>query len=183
MSYNVSPKSVTKGIVLGCTVRSEISRSGMGLGVRVCPGQENSRMAFKQSSFWWHIFWHKASDILNGTHKSLSQEQHRLLLDKDHPPTLSHLRVGECDHIKGQTAEKKNNLRFSRYLRDTRRSLLCHHATHYRGGSSVGTVVETRVQGYRCPQIPTVSLQRALQRDQGHLKQNRGQKSCSQQKF
>lgn len=116
-------------------------------------------------------------------HTSLCQEQHSLLLDKDHPPTLSHLRVGECDHTKGQTAEKKNNLRFSRYLRDTRRSLLCHHATHYRGGSSVGTVVETRVQGYRCPQIPTVSLQRALQRDQGHLKQNRGQKSCSQQKF
>lgn len=121
-----------------------------GWGARVWPRQENSTVAFKQGSFWWHIFWNKASDILNSTHKSLSQQQRSFLLDKDHPPTLSHHWVGECDHTKGQTAEKKNNLRFSRCLRDIRRSLLCHHATH-RGGSSVGTVVETRVQGYRCP--------------------------------
>lgn len=42
-------------------------------------------------------------------------------------------------------------LRFSRYLRDVTRSLLSHDATPYRGGRSVGTVVEIRVQGYRYP--------------------------------
>lgn len=99
MSPEVSQKELRWAAQLGVKLVDQVR----GWGVRVCPGQENSRMAFKQSSFWRHVFWHKASYILNSTHKCLSQ-QHSLLLHKDHSPALSHHVVGECDHTKGQTA-------------------------------------------------------------------------------
>ena len=60
-------------------------------------------------------------------------------------------------------------------------SPLCHHATRYRGGKTMGTVGETgcrRKLGYSGPWIPTAFLQGTLQRDQSHLEQNRGQTSC-----